>query len=385
MDGSEEFRKQTEQARIPDAGDEIPLPAESTPAEEKLTPDEKQAVIKKLKLAGKILAAAAVVAVLFKLFQYVYVQLLEVCGPLFAEGAFPLFDILWSAVKSVGVLLLPFLLPVAAILGIWLAVSAVHQLSMETRRFGKQSAGGVCSIIADSLQKNLFALVSHLPTIIAVLVVVIGLNTLLVGINSFRSVVNNMKRIKELTVILKNLSRAEDLARVSMLYKTPGYDDTPMKTYKIEVLSERGETVSEQIFTLKGKEIALDFITVNFEYSEIEDGKNMNLAYPYRVYTEKMKPEEGVPLKCVFNEERIPVMYCLDDRDIYGIEKDTFFNRLKELFDIIQDENLSRDMGIRSVNGVVPHFAMEEGETYRISVEATGGLSVHKENRIDND
>jgi hypothetical protein len=67
-----------------------------------------------------------------------------------------------------------------------------------------------------------------------------------------------------------------------MLYKTPGYDDTPMKTYKIEVLSERGETVSEQIFTLKGKEIALDFITVNFEYSEIEDGKNMNLAYPYR-------------------------------------------------------------------------------------------------------
>ena len=39
---------------------------------------------------------------------------------------------------------------------------------------------------------------------------------------------------------------------------------------------------------------------------------------------------------------------------------------------------MSREMGIRSTSGVVNHFSVTEGEVCTISVEATGGLTVHR-------
>ena len=98
---------------------------------------------------------------------------------------------------------------------------------------------------------------------------------------------------------------------------------------------------------------------------------------------ELMKPDDAVPLTCMFNGEKLPVIYCLEEDSIYGMTKDVFFQRLKELFDILKDEERSREMGIRSANGTVNHFVMNSGDVYDISVEATGGLTVHKKMILD--
>ena len=40
-------------------------------------------------------------------------------------------------------------------------------------------------------------------------------------------------------------------------------------------------------------------------------------------------------------------------------------------------------MGIRSAYGTVNHFVMYPGDVYDVSVEATGGLTVHKKMSLD--
>ena len=296
----------------------------------------------------------------------------------------PVIQILWTVIKQIVSLLVPVLLPALAILLIWFALFASKKLYYECKHFGKQSFGQVCFVILDSAQEFLTRLLKHAPVIALIFASLVGLNTVFVSVSNLRKVVDNMQRIKELGIMVKNLSRVEDVARITMLGQTLRTGPTDIeKRYKIEVLSEDGETVSSQELVLKGREIAIDSINVNFEYSEIETGKNQNIAYPYRVYSEYMKPDEGIPLTCMFNEENLPVIYCLEADEIYGLTEDAFFMRLRELFSILKDENQSREMGIRSANGVVNHISMKAGEVCTISVEATGGLSVHRKTNLD--
>lgn len=319
------------------------------------------------------------------------VLLMKVAPKLFAdftqtfswENA-PVIQILWTVLKEAVKLILPVIIPLLSIVLIWFILFAAKKLHYENKRFGKQSFGESCFVIFDSFQEFLGRFIKHAPVIAMLLVALVGLNTVFVSVNNLRKVVDNMQRIKELGVMVKNLSRVDDIARITMLSQdAKGNPANVEKIYKIEILSEDGETISDQQVKLRGNQIAIDSISVNFEYSEIESGKNQNIAYPYRIYSEYMKPEEGIPLTCMFNDENLPVIYCLESENIYGLSKDTFFERLKELFSIIKDENLSREMGIRSANGVVNHFSMTTGEVCTISVEATGGLTVHRKINLD--
>ncbi len=294
----------------------------------------------------------------------------------------PVVQLLWEAVKRGCRFLRPVTLPLLFILLICFLLFTAKRLHTERRRYGRMSGGESCLVILDSLQTFCLSIIKHLPLFAMLLVTAIGINSVFMSVKQLGKIADNFKRIKELGIMVKNLSRVEDVARITMLSQSGSTTDL-QKTYRIEILSESGDVVSQQQVTLKGNRIAIDSITVNFEYSEIESGQRRNIAYPYRVYSENMRPEDAIPLNCMFNDEQIPGIYCLDSSDIYGMTKDSFFQRLKELFEIIKDDDLSREMGIRSANGTVSHFIMNAGDIYNISVQATGGLTVHKKVSLD--
>ena len=314
---------------------------------------------------------------------HVVEQLLAGCGAYLSRENMPVLQLLWAAVRRLP-LFLPLILPVAAILFVCFLLFAARNLATESRRFGRLKAGTACVIIGDSLQQFCFSFLKVAPVAAVLLVTAVGINSLFLSVNRVTRIADNLKRIKELGIMVRNLSRSEDVARITMLDRLVGVTPGDMeKRYRVEILSEDGGVVSSQEVTLKGNRIAIDSITVNFEYSEIESGRRQNIAYPYRVYSELMKPEDAVPLTCMFNDEELPVIYCLEADSIYGMTEDVFFQRLRELFAILKDEELSREMGIRSTNGTVNHFVMNPGDVYNISVEATGGLTVHKKLNLD--
>lgn len=296
----------------------------------------------------------------------------------------PVLQLLWAALQHLLPLIMPLLVPVLLILFVCFLLFTAKRLSTESRRFGALGLGTSIAIILDSLQTFFLSILKYVPVTAVLLVTAVGINSLFLSVNRVSRIADNLKRIKELGVMIRNLSRSEDIARITMLDKRVGVDPADVeKVYRVDILSEEGDVVSSQEVTLRGNRIAIDSITVNFEYSEIESGHRQNIAYPYRVYSELMKPDDAVPLTCMFNGEELPVIYCLEEDSIYGMTKDVFFKRLKELFDILKDEERSREMGIRSANGTVNHFVMNPGDVYDISVEATGGLTVHKKMSLD--
>ncbi len=293
-----------------------------------------------------------------------------------------------AAVDGIALLwsfIMPFVLPVVLVLALLLLLYAIKD-SSDARTIAVINNGGRklhrnenFFLFFNSLEKGFVKICAKLPRIAMILVILVGVNSLLLTGGSLKKIFLANERIKELQTIVKNLSRSETVAKVTLQnVKTLPGRKTPVKLYTVEVLSADGETVSKQQIELEGADFVIDCININFDYSEIASGEKTNLAYPYRVYSELLPAAEGIPLECMFNEDGIPFTFCLEQNDIYGIKEDAFYARLAELMNVIKDDDLSREMGIRSTVGNAPRMRMNVGDVYFIDVEQTGGISAYK-------
>ena len=279
----------------------------------------------------------------------------------------------------------PFLIPVVTVLVLLLVLYAIKD-SSDARAVAMINNGGRklrrnenAFLFCNSLEKGFVKICSKLPRIVIIIAVLVCINSLLIIGVSIKRIIQANERIKELQTIVKNLSRSETVAKVTLksVKSIPGRK-TPVRLYAVEVLSAAGETVSTQNVELEGTEFVIDCININFDYSQIASGEKSNLAYPYRVYSELVPAAEGIPLECMFNEDGIPFNFCLEENEIYGIKEDAFYARLAELMGVIGDDDQSREMGIRSTVGNAPRLRMNVGDVYFIDVEQTGGISAYK-------
>lgn len=285
---------------------------------------------------------------------------------------------IWPFVK-------PFLIPVLVVLLLLLVLYAIKDSSDARRKAlinngGKKLRSGEGAFLFfTSFEKGFVKICGKLPRIAVILALLVCVNSLLLTGGTLRKILQASERIKELQTIVKNLSRSETVAKVSLeSIKTLPGRKTPVRLYSVDILGADGETVSTQKFELEGSEFIIDCININFDYSQIETGEQKNLAYPYRVYTEKIPAAEGMKLECMFNDDGLPYNFCLDDDEIYGMTPGAFYSRLDELMDILKDDDLSREMGIRSTVGNAPRLRMNIGDVYYIDVEQTGGISAYK-------
>ena len=234
------------------------------------------------------------------------------------------------------------------------------------------------SFFTENLQKGFLGIAKFLPKLFIVLTICLGLNSLFLTVNNITKTVDNYRKISELNITIKNLSSSESFARITLLNEINRGGRAPIKTYKVDVLDNDGDVISTQSFQLEGSEIVVDNININFDYSRISNGERINIAYPYRVYSEFLPPSKAKPLTCMYNENEVPIIYMLEEDEIYGLEKDVYYKRLQEIFDVIKDENRSREMGIKSTIGNALHFTMHQGDIMDINIEGTGGVSAKK-------
>lgn len=305
----------------------------------------------------------------------------------------PLVALAVDILKPIFGAVVPILFPILAILVFSVLLYAVVKTVQGCVRCGKKTTtSSKIALFGESFQRGLLGLGKFLPKLFIVIVVCISLNSLFLSINNITKIIDNYKAIQEMNITVKNLASSEAFARISLINEgsrsvkgmaIKGWSGTtsqviPTKTYKIEILNSNGDVVSQQSISLDGNQIVIDSININFDYSEIAQGEKFNIAYPYRVYSEIIPAKSAKELSCMFNDQNIPVIYCLENENIYGLEKDVFYNRLAELFDVIKNEDKSKEIGIRSTLGNAIHLTMHKGDVYDISIEGTGGLSVTK-------
>jgi hypothetical protein len=212
-----------------------------------------------------------------------------------------------------------------------------------------------------------------LPTIAgiaAALVLLVGMSDASRKMDDY---ISGRKRIAELSATVRNLERR---------YKAVGVAVDDVKDGRIKATlsffdnKDPKSPARTQAVDIAGKELFVDAIVCNFDYSEISAGEKVNLAIPFKVFSDELPEAQGIALS-ILDDQGVPLMYRRPSDQVYGIEPEAYAARLSELMESIRTDEAARSAGIvRSLYGDAVHRAAKKGESFVIWVEQSGGLSV---------
>lgn len=283
-----------------------------------------------------------------------------------------------SVVKTLFVsfvkILTPFIIILAAVVLIYAFFEACNAKLLnknnEDQNFGKLFLGG-CT-------KAFSMIIENITNILIAGAVIVCISLFMQFANKFYSIWEQQARIKELNTYVKNLSNSEDIARITIKERNVVNTDS-YSTYLIEVIDNiTGDVVSEETIRVPGRQLKFDSMVVNFEYSEIETGKQKNVAFPYKVFSEKLAPDNGIKLKTIFTMGSIDEILELEAESAYGLSAETFKKRAQEFISIVKDPVKSREMGIKSTYGetiTIPASA-KPGDEFTVRITGVGGLTL---------
>lgn len=283
--------------------------------------------------------------------------------------------ILLSIVTGIMEILTPFIFVLSILILLYTLFTACSEkfFSQESRniKFGKLLAGG--------FSKSLTIIIEKLPSIIMIGTAITIISLISSFFNKTYQIWEQQQRIKELNTYVKNLTNADDIAFIKVKERRMLGSEI-YSIYQIEVLDNiTGEIISDEEIRLSGRELKFDSMVVNFEYSEIETGKEKNIAFPYRVFSEKLAPDNGIKLKTIFTmDSSLDELLELEASQAYGLPKDIFIKRAKEFIQIVKDPIKSREMGIKSSYGetlTIPRNA-QPGDEFIVRITGVGGLTL---------
>lgn len=229
-------------------------------------------------------------------------------------------------------------------------------------------------IIGNVISRITIKIISNVPVFLMVFIflfMIVGLSKGISGINKY---VANQERIKELKSILKQLDQRYKVAEIEVINYSYVSDESQLKI-KFYDYAKQGFVNADQDITIKGKDIYFDAVVLNFDYSEISEGNKINLALPYRIFSEEVPQEEGIRLSLT-DENGIPLVYKRTEDEIYGMAHEKYDERVKEIMQYITDKDKAREAGIRSIYGNAVHKKVRKGDKIAIWVEQTGGLVI---------
>jgi hypothetical protein len=273
--------------------------------------------------------------------------------------------------KPLGIAILGAVLLLAAGTRLWTVISdraLAHKAAGE--EFGRAAAAGsALREMAGMLVKAAGAL----PTIVgiaAVLALIVGLSDATRKVDDY---IAGQKRISELTTTVRNLQRRYKAVEVRVEDVKDGRIKATLAFFDYRDLKAPPTTQSVEI---PGKELFIDAIVCNFAYSEIAAGSAVNLAIPYKVFSDELPESQGIALS-ILDESGTPLMYRRPPEQVYGITPEVYGARLAELVESMRSDDAARNAGIvRSLYGDAVHRSAKRGESFTVWVEQSGGLSI---------
>ncbi|HOX47570.1 MAG TPA: hypothetical protein PLG14_00180 [Spirochaetales bacterium] len=270
-----------------------------------------------------------------------------------------------------GLLLLGGLVLAAAVASVAKALSERRLLAAAAGR--NLRAGEAAGIALSRLAAFAAELFTRLPLLAGLAVVLVLASAAAGSLKGLDEYVANRERIAELQAAVRNLDRRQRVADVAILESGDGRFTAEFSFY--EGGRARPREASQRV-ELTGRELYVDAVVCNFAYSEITEGRAVNLALPYRAFSEAVPAAEGEALD-LLDSGGVPLMYRLPPEEIYGLEPDRYAERLGEIAALLRDEKAARGAGVvRSLYGAALHRPVRRGDRFTIWAEQTGGLTI---------
>jgi len=128
--------------------------------------------------------------------------------------------------------------------------------------------------------------------------ILIGLLTLLAV---FLIVMRNCNRSQERKIeeLKARIDELQDLQTL-LQFRVTGRDSNVVE-FELELLNADGQEVAKKALVMKGHEINFDFIVVHLDSSY--------LAFPYKIFTDQIAPDNGFDLMPLYNQDGFPAVY----------------------------------------------------------------------------
>ncbi len=234
-------------------------------------------------------------------------------------------------------------------------------------------------IFFSELIKTFLGIISKLPVLLGVFLILFGIVGLSNAFTTIDDYVANQKRIQELKTVVKNLNKSYIVAKLNIEDIDYVNNITKLKIYYYDYELD-DYLPNPQSVEIKGRDIYFLNLVMNFDYSEIETGRKINMVMPYMIFSEEVPKDKGIKLQTT-DSLGIPYIFHRDDNEIYGIDKENYYSRLKEFSEFMTDPEKARKEGIKSFYAAAPHFInrIKKGQSIIVWVEQTGGLVLKKE------
>ncbi|MEE1290057.1 MAG: hypothetical protein UHW86_03375 [Spirochaetota bacterium] len=164
------------------------------------------------------------------------------------------------------------------------------------------------------------------------------------------------------------------------------------KTFiRLLFLDLAGNKIKDEKLSLTGNEIHFDFQVVKLCDKKIASGKNKNqtseqfLFYPYKIYSENIKPNDGIDLCRLYNKNNFPSIYkgfesfLNEDNKKYS---NAYSKKLTQTFEYILNDELGKlaEQFGSAVHNMPGISEFKKGYTYSIVCHPhTGGIEIRSE------
>lgn len=190
--------------------------------------------------------------------------------------------------------------------------------------------------------------------------------------SSEKQLAETSAELERTQVAMQLLKVRHRLARLKCLDQKPNSETGAVEsTVEFVEINDEGLPIGQpKRFTIEGKLVYVDYLTVKFDDKYIEQSdldRSTALALFQRIFGEHQEPITGQRLDDVGTR---PTAYAR------GTPMSEFEKKIWDDFWLIaNDPPRAREMGIIAINGEAPSIVLVPGKTYEIEIRSTGGIS----------
>ncbi len=224
-----------------------------------------------------------------------------------------------------------------------------------------------------------YRIFANLPVLLITVLFLSGIVGFSASISSVNEFMENQTKIQEMQLVIKQLDANYKVATIEITNYDQEKEITSLTVSYFDN-SINDYIDQQQNITIKGNDIYLLSKVINFDYSLIETENKQNIVLPIKIFSNKVPSSEGIKLN-VADTNNVPYIFHKKEAGVYGMNHDTFNTRVKELFQIINNDSEARLNGIRSYYEAAPHTFVDlcKGQRFTIWVEQTGGVVMKQE------
>lgn len=249
----------------------------------------------------------------------------------------------------------------------------LHMAARSSYERGRVAGAEKLTLFITHTARVFFQVVMKFPVLLAALVALIFISGASQTVVDMHQYVENQKRIQELRQVVQQLDRSYKVAEITIDNVTYDGEFTTELSIQYFDYAQLGLKEEVQQVTLPGRDIYFDALVLNFDYSTIAQGQEMNLSIPYRVFSDALPQNQGIPLELNTNDS-IPYIYLRNEDQLVGLPQDTYQERMKEITTFLHNQEAAQAAGVRSISGNAVHRYVSAGQRYELRIEQSGGM-----------